>query len=117
MKKIFITSIATAGLILAFSLPSYAWHGGHFRGSVWIGPAWGPVYPYPYYAVPPTVVQQPVIVEQPPAEYVQQTPRPDEQNYWYYCQDPKGYYPYVKKCPNGWMRVVPSPAPTDDEED
>jgi hypothetical protein len=28
----------------------------------------------------------------------------------------KGYYPYMKKCPKGWMKVVPSPEPPDGEE-
>jgi hypothetical protein len=100
------------------------WYGGNrWRGSIWIGPGWGPgwwgpsyysyypYYPYdpyyPYYAVPPAVIQQ------QPQEYVQ--PAPQEQYYWYFCQDPQGYYPYVKKCPKGWLKVVPS-APQDEEE-
>jgi hypothetical protein len=31
--------------------------------------------------------------------------------YWYCCQDPQGYYRWVKDCPGGWMKVVPAPAP------
>jgi hypothetical protein len=27
--------------------------------------------------------------------------------YWYYCQNPAGYYPYVAECPGGWVPVVP----------
>ena len=34
---------------------------------------------------------------------------PEQPFYWYYCQDPQGYYPYVESCPSGWMRVVPTP--------
>jgi hypothetical protein len=114
MKKIFCTAFVAAALIMGTSLPSQA---GHFRGSIWIGgPLWGPVYPYPYYVGPPAIVQQPVIVQQPPTEYVQPAPRSNEQGYWYYCQGPKGYYPYVKKCPKGWMKVVPEPAPTGEED-
>ncbi|MFA5923265.1 MAG: hypothetical protein WC856_18580 [Methylococcaceae bacterium] len=30
-------------------------------------------------------------------------------NYWYYCQDPEGYYPNVDECPDGWQQVVPQP--------
>jgi hypothetical protein len=41
--------------------------------------------------------------------YVQ--PEQPQQNYWYYCQEPQGYYPYVKQCPGGWMKVLPQPAP------
>ena len=31
--------------------------------------------------------------------------------YWYYCQDPQGYYPYVKSFPGGWITVVPKVPP------
>jgi hypothetical protein len=118
MKKTFLSAIVASGLILAYSLPGYAWHGGHFRGSIWIGPGWGPwwgpgypYYSYPYYAPPPVVVQQ------SPNEYIQQpSPQSNEPAYWYYCPDQKGYYPYVKNCPNGWLKVVPSPAQPDERE-
>ena len=36
---------------------------------------------------------------------------PAETGSWYYCEDGKGYYPYVKECPGGWKRVPASPAP------
>ena len=62
-----------------------------------------PWYPYGYYSPPPVIVQQ----QQP--VYVEPEQRPDE--YWYYCQNPQGYYPYVKSCPGGWMKVVPQPTP------
>jgi hypothetical protein len=29
--------------------------------------------------------------------------------YWAYCQNPEGYYPYVQECPGGWLAVVPTP--------
>jgi len=29
--------------------------------------------------------------------------------YWAYCQDPEGYYPYVPDCPGGLIPVVPTP--------
>ena len=80
---------------------------GSFRGGIWIGPVWGPwwVNPYPYYSA------QPVIVERPTTDYYVQ---PDLQQsevpaYWYFCRKPEGYYPYVKQCPEGWMKVVPTP--------
>lgn len=38
----------------------------------------------------------------PPPAYA-----PPPQTYWYYCRDPEGYYPNVRRCPEGWMRVVP----------
>jgi hypothetical protein len=55
-----------------------------------------------------------VVAPQQPEVYDQPAP-PEEPNYWYFCQDPQGYYPYVKKCPKGWTKVIPS-IPTDQEE-
>ena len=87
-------------------------HSGHGGGrvsvGVWLGPGWWgpPYYPlyYPYYQP-----EQRIVIEQPEM-YVQPAPQAEEQqNYWYYCKDPQGYYPYVKQCPSGWMKVVPSP--------
>ena len=67
-----------------------------------------PYYPYSYYTAPP------VIIDRQPQEYiVRPDPEPEETAYWYYCQNPKGYYPYVQRCPNGWMKVVPSAPPAD----
>lgn len=66
-------------------------------------------YPYySYYSAPP------VVIERQPQEYiVRPDPEPEEPTYWYYCQNPKGYYPYVQRCPSGWMKVVPSAPPAD----
>lgn len=92
----------------------------HFSGSVWIGPGFGfydpwyyPYYPYPsyrYYA-PPTVV-----VPQEPQEYVLPESQ-QEAGYWYYCRNPQGYYPYVERCPSGWMKVIPDTVPPGEEQD
>ena len=62
-----------------------------------------PWYPLGYYAAPPVVIQQqlPVYIE----------PEQRQSGYWYYCQEPQGYYPYVKSCPGGWMKVVPEVTP------
>jgi hypothetical protein len=73
------------------------------RGSAVYGPGFYPYYgypyPYPYYDYPP-----PVVVTPPPTEYVQRAP---DAGYWYYCQDPAGYYPTVAACPGGWLQVAP----------
>lgn len=105
---------------------SHVWHGGSHGGrgggvDVWIGPGrwpgwWGPTYPYyvtdPYYRYYPEYAAPPVVIQQPAEEYVQPAEQlPTEPSYWYYCRNPQGYYPYVKQCPNGWMKVVPSPPP------
>lgn len=40
---------------------------------------------------------------------------PAGQQLWYYCQDPMGYYPYVRDCNADWQAVpasvLPPPAP------
>jgi hypothetical protein len=97
----------------------------HFSGSIWIGPGWGPwwgpySYPYPapyvypspygYYAPYPEPYYVPPVVETPDT-YIQQEPQREEERFWYYCKDPQGYFPYVKRCPSGWMKVVPSLVP------
>jgi hypothetical protein len=115
MKRIIYLFVAILVLLLAGVLPVYAHGGGFVRGGIWIGP-WGPwwgpppVYPY-YYAEPP------VVIEQQPPVYEQQAPQVEEQQYyWYYCPESKAYYPYVKQCPSGWMKVVPTPSPPKGKE-
>ncbi len=79
------------------------WHGGYWnhgfhggRDGWWwvVGGEWyfypQPVYPYPDPYMPPAVVM----------------PQPGGQYYWY-CQNPAGYYPYVPACYTQWQ---PMPA-------
>jgi hypothetical protein len=82
--------------------PRY-WGPRYWGPRVWWGPSvwWGAPY---YYSAPPVSVQQPPVYEQP-------APPPEEPQYWYYCQNPQGYYPYIQQCPNGWMKVVPPATP------
>jgi hypothetical protein len=120
MKKSLYFVLVIVALIFASALPVQARGHGHFSfsGGVWIGPGWGgwgpwwwgaPVYPYYYdYYWPPPVVSQ----EQSPV-YTQPTPQEEEESYWYFCPDSRNYYPYVKRCPSGWLKVVPPPAPPD----
>ncbi len=61
-------------------------------------PAYAPVVAVPAYAPPPTYVER-------GTDYGE----PGDPRYWYYCQDPAGYYPYVNSCPGGWQRVMPTP--------
>ena len=78
-----------------------------------------PVYYQPaYYAPPQVIIQAPAYVEQsapsyappPPAPiYQQQAPAAEGNNWWYHCNRPEGYYPYVRTCPSGWQRVAPTP--------
>ena len=78
------------------------WHHGHHDGRLgwwWIvGGVWylynAPVYPYPDPYLPPQVVLPPA----PPAS-----------QFWYYCPNPPGYYPYVPECRYPWERVPARP--------
>ena len=86
------------------------YHGPHGGVDVWIGPGWGPgwggAYYYPpYYYYP----ERPIIIERQPDVYIQPPPPAEQPSYWYYCQDSKSYYPYVRQCPGGWLKVVPAP--------
>jgi hypothetical protein len=107
-----IVGLALAAGALA-AAPAFAWHHGprvtfglNF-GPYW-GPYWGPgwYYPPPYYYPPAVVVAPPPA----PQQYVERSDVP-AQNYWYYCEQSRGYYPYVKECPGGWKAVPPAPAP------
>ena len=31
------------------------------------------------------------------------------QGYWYRCNEPDGYYPYITHCPGGWLQVPAQP--------
>ena|SRR5215469_596900 len=134
--KIATSIVALAGVVAVVTffatVPSRAddphWHGGDHGGDmhhfgdrdehVWRGGQWfhgdhggrggwwwivdgnwyfypAPVYPYPDPYVPPVVMPAP-----------QPTPAPQ---YWYYCPNPAGYYPYVPACPTNWMAVPASP--------
>ena len=112
-----ITGIVVSGAAAA--------HGSVHFGVVVGGPVWwgGPWYPpyYPYYPPAyfppaPAVSSPPVYIEngagaaQPPAAAAE-PPASEGANYWYYCRDPEGYYPYVKECNGGnWERVPAEPA-------
>ena len=75
----------------------------HRRPNFYWGGSFVIPFPYGYYPRPPVVIQQ-----QPPV-YVQ--PEQQEEDYWYYCPDPQGYYPYIRDCASGWMKVVPDATP------
>ena len=72
---------------------------------------WGVGWPYGYYGGWPYVgwPYYPLAAAQSPPAYNQSAQR--YSYYWYYCQDPQGYYPYIKNCPGGWITVVPKMTP------
>jgi|SRR3954465_3209522 hypothetical protein len=90
---------------VGFGFPIYGWGAPWYYGP---GPYYGPSpYYYPYYA-------SPVVVSTPqPTTYIErQDVAPTSSastDWWYYCEQSKGYYPYVKTCPTGWQKVSPVP--------
>ena len=101
------------------------WRGGHSRFVVGVGfgvPLWGwgwwPGYYYPAYY--PAYPAYPYSYEPysydayPSGAYIQQDTTSSSPggtaNYSYYCPD-TGYYPQVRTCARGWLRVVPQGAP------
>jgi hypothetical protein len=111
MKK--LNLVLAVLVILSLVLTSSALYARGPR--VYIGGYFGfPYYPYPYsyppyaypYYYPPVYAypSYPYAYAQPPVYSA-----PEQPYYWYYCQDPQGYYPYVKNCPAGWIKVIPTP--------
>ena len=99
-----------AAVLLVFLMLASGAALAHGRGRVHLGFHFGfPLYaPYWYYPPPPPVYYYPI----PPASpsvYVERG-EPAE-HWWYYCEQTRAYYPYVKECPGGWKRVPPAPPP------
>jgi hypothetical protein len=117
MKKTALIILIGAFLFLCVTssaLYARVYIGGYFGFPYYPYPYGYAPYPYPYYYphyYPPAYAYPgyPYAYAEPP---VYSAP---EQAYWYYCQDPQGYYPYVKSCPGGWMKVIPTP-PKEREE-
>ncbi len=131
MRNVIIFVLTALVLAMSVSVPAYArghhghhHHHGHVRisGGVWLGPGWGAAWPVPYYPSYYPYYRNPyyaprVIVEERPQEFISRENQVNEEgNYWYYCRKPEGYYPYIKECPGGWMKVIPPPAAPQGEE-
>jgi hypothetical protein len=109
-----LLGVSAALLVCASGAAQAARVGVYIGGGGYYYP-WGPAY-YPY---PPAVaVPVPVPVPAQPQEYVEQGqagPAPAQgpaaagpsAGTWYYCDDSRTYYPYVKSCSSGW-RPVPA---------
>jgi hypothetical protein len=130
MRKIIFIVLTIMIVLMVNALPANAdhhgghggrhpGHGGHGVGrigiGVYFGPGWWGPYPYyPYYPYSPYYPYYPVttVIQQPPTDlYVQPAPQAEETQYWYYCEAKRGYYPTVKTCPTGWLKVVPPANP------
>ena len=123
-------AFAVLAVLMAFPLPSEAggrywgpWgHGHYWRGTsvgVVVGVPLGGAYlaPGPYYDWPYTWPTRTLVVEAPKPVYVERDSVPSQGltdieaggDWWYYCREPKGYYPDVPRCPKGWETVPPRP--------
>ena len=130
ISRVLLTAATLAVTLLASGSALAQWHSHGHGPHVGIGihfgiPLYGGYYPYapyPYY-YPPVVVQSApqVYVEQPQPQYqaapaqpqYQQAPAPQAQAPasadWFYCNESKTYYPYVKECTGPWQRVPAQP--------
>lgn len=126
--KFALTGLLITGVALTAVVPASAavgvFVGRGYGPRPWVRPWYGPrvgfyfgaplYYPYPYpYAYPYGYSPPPP----PPAYYDGPTPRDygpspsvqPQENSWYYCRDPEGYYPYVQDCRGEWEAVPASP--------
>ena len=75
-------------------------HHGHFGWWWYAAGVWffypAPIYPYPTYIGADSYYDYYDDYGTPPY-------------YWYYCDNPPGYYPYVKECKDAWEPVPPTP--------
>jgi hypothetical protein len=81
--------------------------GIYLGGPLYWGAWWPYAYGYPYaypYAYPGYAPAYPSV-------YIERNEQPAPTSYWYYCQEPAGYYPYVKECSKAWLTVVPQNVP------
>lgn len=96
------------------------WGGGAYWGprvgiyygapAYWGGWPYAWAAPYPYWTAPVVIgaAAAPLVYTPPAAPPV----APPADNYWYYCIQPAGYFPYVRDCDQPWLKVVPQ-APGD----
>lgn len=91
-------------------------HHHHFHSGASVGVVLGtPWVWHGYYRPPPVYVYSPPIIVTPASSpvYIEKgiaaAPTEQASAYWYYCNNPQGYYPYVKACPAGWQPVPVQP--------
>jgi hypothetical protein len=120
-----------------YPVAHYGWPGSYWgpRIGVYVGPGmgywnpwaygWGPGYGFPYtypYPAGYPLASFPVVINATPITqtYIQKEPAAEAAmqpaqsgNYWYYCTQPAGYFPYVQSCSQPWISVTPqTPAQT-----
>ncbi len=90
-----LPSVAEARVVVGIGLP-FGWYGPPYSYGTPAYAYWPP--PLPVYLAPS--VQSAL----PPAPL-----GPPPTQYWYYCNKPQGYYPYVTTCSGAWRKVEPTP--------
>jgi len=82
-----------------------AWPGGWWAPGVWPGTAWGPNV----WVAPPS---PPIVVTQPAPVFIERSApvEPPTPVWWFWCEQARAYFPYVKECPGGWQQVAPQTA-------
>ncbi len=74
--------------------------GFYFNAPIYSYPRQSPYYPPTVITVPATplvYIRQPLVAQRYP------------ENYWYYCNNPEGYYPHIKDCRSNWKQVKSTP--------
>jgi hypothetical protein len=110
VKAIAVAASLLAGASLAAGVAATP---AEARGFVSVGigvPLFPPYYAYPHYAYPPYYAYPPPVVYAPPPVYAAPVMVQQPTPYWYYCDNPAGYYPYVSNCPTPWRPVAPQPS-------
>jgi hypothetical protein len=88
--------------LIVIAVGSASAHGSRGRVGIHFGTVWGPwIYPPPWYYQPAIVVPPP-----PPPVYIEQNEAPAGA-FWHYCRSAGGYYPYIRECREGWLKVLP----------
>ena len=99
------------------------WHDGRFGWWWYTDGGWyfydQPVYPMPVVVSDDYVPDPGAVSDEAPPEdpsYYAQPAAPAPQGvappqYWYYCDNPAGYYPYVQSCPTQFRPVPATPQP------
>ncbi|WER49164.1 hypothetical protein CupriaWKF_18520 [Cupriavidus sp. WKF15] len=86
-------------------------HHGHGHAFFVVGAGWPGWWGYPYYGGWPYPDYYGYYA--PPAQYIEKGDVSDGASanaWWYRCDQPSGYYPYVKTCPGGWQTVPAQPS-------
>ena len=85
--------------------------GPYFGGSLLFGPRFGFYDPFydpfwgPYYYRPRVIVRERI----PTRGYLPDMEGPPPEPNWYRCDNPEGYYPYVRTCNGPWQPVPVAP--------